>query len=269
MIPRRKLFALIGAVLGIAFVLGCYFTAPAALAITRSTNHFLAFPRDTRVRYEPGAEQLAAVVAQALPTAIGRIESTHLHPFTQPIVVHVCATVESFTAYQFGGAGSAGGFVLNRRLFISPKPQNTSERIPRILTHELSHLHLNFALGTWRYVRTPQWFKEGLAVIAAEGGGAESVSEAEARRLIATGRHLAPDSTGHLLPQSARVFGLKEHEYYRQSAMFVAFLRDKDGNGFKSLLLALQDRVPFATALRAAYGTDAETLWREFIRPSR
>ena len=88
-------------------------------------------------------------MAAALPDAIASVERQQYRAFIQPVSVFVCATPERFAS--FGGPKSAGGFVLNGRLFISPKPQNTAERIPRLLTHELSHLQLEQQLGMFRY----------------------------------------------------------------------------------------------------------------------
>jgi hypothetical protein len=233
--------------------------------LLRSTENFRAFTGDDRVRYEPGAEKAAAIIASALPDAIATIERGQFRAFAKPVRIYVCATETSFERYGYGIRG-AGGFVFNGRLFISPKPQNTGERLPRLLTHELSHLHLNQQMGTLRYARKlPSWFTEGLAVHVS-GSGAETVGETEARDAIRHGRVFRPLPKGSLLFwQTGGREGLSPHLFYRQSAMFVGFLARRDPAAFELGLKNLQDRQDFAAAIRHAYGRDLEALWLEFI----
>src|SRR3954447_156130 len=114
---RRRL--LIGStllVLSLAFVI---WRVTPLRGAWRSTTHFLPSAVDARVRFEPGAEKLADIVAHALPDAIATVEREQFGPFTKPVVIYVCATQESINAY--GGPTGAGGFILNGRLFVSPK----------------------------------------------------------------------------------------------------------------------------------------------------
>lgn len=230
----------------------------------RGTAHFLPYAVDARVRFEPGAEQLAGIVAHALPDAIATVEREQYGPFVKPVVIHVCATPESIVTY--GGPKGAGGFVLNGRLFVSPKSQNTAERMQRVLTHELSHLHFEQRLGVIDYARhVPSWFKEGLAVFVSSGGGAESVSKAEARSAIAAGKTFEPATSGRLLfQQSGRSYGLAEHMWYRQSALLVEFLKEKNAAAFRRLVVALAEGKRFEPTLEACYEAEFEALIREF-----
>lgn len=232
--------------------------------IGRSTAHFLPSPADARVRYEPGAEAIAGIVAAALPAAIATVERGHHRAFARPVEIYICAGEKSLAAY--GGPRSAGGYVFNGRLFLSNKAQNTPERLPRVLTHELSHLHLEQQLGMVRRGRQlPSWFMEGLAVEVSGGGGAETVSEAEARAAIAAGRTFTPTTSGSLLfPPSGRSYDLPEHLWYRQSALLVRFLRDKDAEKFRRLLLRLQDGGSFESSLAEIYAETLATLVAEF-----
>ena len=67
-------------------------------------------------------------------------------------------------------------------------------RLPAILTHELSHAHIQGWASTAE-LRLPNWFKEGLVVMVSGGGGAEFVSEQEGRAAIERGEHIAIDDT--------------------------------------------------------------------------
>ena len=102
------------------------------------------------------------------------------------------------------------------------------ERIPTLTTHELSHLHLIQQIGATKYVRNiPSWFAKGLAVFVSNGGGAENVSEKDAARAILNGACFHPDSTGNILfPKTASSYHLKPHMFYRQSSMFVQYIKE-------------------------------------------
>jgi hypothetical protein len=246
------------------FLTGASLAGAALSPLFRSTKNFRAFAGDARVRYEPGAENAAAVIAAALPEALATIERAQFRPFAAPVTIYVCATTESFEHYGYRVAG-AGGFVMNGRLFISPKSQNTAERLPRILTHELSHLHLEQQIGMLRFARAlPAWFKEGLAVHVS-GAGAETVSAPEARAALAHHHAFRLERSGSLFfPQTAARDHLSVHLFYRESALFVGFLAERDPAAFQRLLLAIEDRHAFARAIRDAYQVDLTQLWDDF-----
>lgn len=237
-----------------------------ASVLWKSTGQFVPHAADPRVLYERGAEAMATQVATALPEAILAVEQGHYRPFPRPVRIYVCASMDSFRSYGWR-IGNAGGFVLNQRLFLSPKPENTAERIPRILTHELSHLHLEQQLNSLRSAgKLPSWFKEGLAVHVSGGGGAENVTEDQARQSIANGRHFVPEATGSMLsPTNAKAFGLEHHMFYRQSGMFVAYLQRADEARFQALLLAIEDGKPLESAFQNDYGKSIEAAWRGFV----
>jgi hypothetical protein len=232
----------------------------------KPTGQFLPQASDARVLYEAGAEVMAALVAEALPTAIAAVEEGHYRRFPKPVRVYVCASKDSFRSYNLQ-VGDAAGFVFNQRLFLSPKLASTPERIPRILAHELSHLHLEQQIGSWRAGGgLPEWFKEGVAVYVSSGGGAENVSEDEARQAIASGQHLEPKTSGSLLfPVDATDYGLTHHMFYRQSSLFIGYLKQLDEDQFKAFLLAIEDKQTFEGAFETAYGKSIETAWREFV----
>ena len=268
MVPRRRkrAFWIVAAAVVVAIIVvsGSVFLAP----VYRSTDHFVALPADPRVQHERGAEAMAEVVARALPDAIATVERAQGGAFRKPVRVFVCASTESFERYRVGGAG-AGGFVLNNRLFISPKPQNTAGRLPALLTHELSHLHFEQHLGMLRFARRiPAWFREGIAVHISNAG-AETVAEDEARRALAEGRRFRLALRGSLFEQSETRAGLKPHLFYRQSALFVGFMARQDPGAFRRLVSSLQAGERFAPAVQAAYGSDVPALWERFLVENR
>jgi hypothetical protein len=232
-------------------------------AANRSTSQFVASPSDARVFYEPGAEVMAREVTLAMPSAVAIVEDRMFGPFTVPVRVYVCATIDSLTSY--GASARAGGFTTNHRVFISPKPENTAERIPRLLVHELSHLHLGQRRGLLSFAALPVWFTEGVAVDVSSGAGAEGVTEVDAWQAITRGHALVPDTDGSVWHRrGASAFGLEEHMFYRQAGMFISYLRSIDRARFRAFLAAVEDGDPMDSAFRGAYGASVDTVWRRF-----
>jgi len=239
-----------------------------ALRAMRSTAGFVGVARDPRVRYEPGAEAAAETVAAALPAAIATVERALGGPFPEPPPIFVCATVASFAAHAH--SAQAGGHTIAGRVFISPKPENTRERLPRVLTHELVHLHFAQHMGSLAFARhLPPWFAEGIAALIG-GAGAEQVSEAEAARAIAEGQRIEPKEEGSLFGRDlGPKAGLSVHMFYRQGAMLVQYLRAGNPRAFAAWLRALEDGEPFGPAFQRAYGAPLRAWWDRFVAVTR
>ena len=63
----------------------------------KSTDHFLPLETDSRVLYEPGAEDFAEQLAELLPQAIEQVEDGQYRPFAEPVQIYVCASQENYT----------------------------------------------------------------------------------------------------------------------------------------------------------------------------
>jgi hypothetical protein len=259
----------VGLILATGLATAAMLIGPKARALLRSTDRFAAWPADPRVRYEPGAEGMAAQVAAALPAAVRTVEARQYRPFVAPPVIYVCASLETFGSY--GGDPRSGGYVVNARLFVSPKPENTAARIPRLLTHELSHLQIAQQHGIVAAVRgLPAWFGEGLATFVSDGGGAEDVSDEEARQAIVAGRTFQPETSGGLIhPRSGHAYGLTAHLFYREGAVFLGALKRRDEAGFRRFLLGIEDGEAFDAAFGAGYGESVATAWVRFVEETR
>ncbi len=251
----------------VAFLSGC-----AAMQIVSahfaSTDHFIALAADNRIKYEPGAENFAALVSLALDQAIQQVEAKHYRAFQQPVVVYVCNTAQSFARLSGQKETIRGGVHPTQGLFLNPVLLNRPASIAPVLTHELSHLHLN-QQHQMNFVDYPAWFNEGLATFVADGSGADAVTEAEARQQIATGNIFPPHQSGSRLSldQTGPLLGMANgsHMFYRQSMMFIAFLQQRDEQGFKQFLLELQDGEFFSTAFSRTLGGDVAALQKQFI----
>jgi len=124
-------------------------------------------------------------------------------------------------------------------------------------------------------MRLPQWFKEGLAVMVSGGGGAEGVSELQARDAIRRGDHIAIESSSSLLNLASVKFvrspqipdtSFRIQMAYRQAGLFVTFLHETNPVGFARMMNAILEGRPFAEAVTTGYETVPEMLWLRFVQ---
>lgn len=249
-------------VIALLSVAGCSFVQQ-PIAALRSTDHFIPSENDSRVLFEPGAENYANKIALFLPSAIQQIEEKQYHVFVEPVRVYVCASRESFKKYY--GADVRAGVLT--KLFLSPRIFEDGDEIAKkYLTHELAHLHLQQQLGVYKMSKLPMWFKEGLATYVSNGGGAHLISEKQAIDSIRAGKYFVPNKAdGFIFKKTPSDFGLKPHMFYRQSMMFISYLAAINEPGFRNLLLSVESGQRFPTALQAAYNKNLEELWSEFL----
>jgi hypothetical protein len=237
-----------------------------------------ALPDNSQVHYQQGADDYARVVSGMLPSAIARIEAVHGRPFAHPAPVGVYATPDAYEAANGLGSSRPVGITFFGRVNLSPVLYaRQRQRIPAILTHELSHAHLQGWIGGTAYIiHLPNWFKEGLAVMVSGGGGAELVSEEEARAAIQRGEHIAIDNAGSLkslgdvrferVPAKAIPSWYPIVLAYRQAGMFVNYLRESDGPAFDRMMNAILERRAFAEAVTVGYHADVQSLWHKFTQ---
>ena len=247
-----------------------------ASALWNLPDRLPALAENSQVHFEPGAEDYAHDVQALLPAAIARIEAAHGRPFAHPVTVGVYTTPEAYAAANVLGSTTSVGVTAFGRVNLSPAlDRQQRRRLPAILTHELSHAHIQGWLSMGDF-RLPNWFKEGLAVMVSGGGGAEFVSEEEARAAIERGERIAIDDTQSL---STLLLGIRferappgatpSHRIvmaYRQAGMFVSYLHDSDAPGFARMMNAILDGRPFAEAVTAGYRQDVHSLWQQFAQ---
>jgi hypothetical protein len=235
-----------------------------------------ALADNSQVHYEPAAEDYARDVAALLPDAIARVEAAHGRRFAHSVTVGVYATPEAYAAANGTGSVVPVGVTFFGRVNLSPKlfhPQR--QRLPAILTHELSHAHIQGWHAT-AFLYLPNWFKEGLAVMVSGGGGAELVNDDEARAAILRGEQIAIDEEGSLQNLSDIRFERAPAKQtpswypvvlaYRQAGMFVNYLRESDRPAFDRMMNAVLDGRAFAEAVNAGYHTDVRSLWQGFVK---
>lgn len=249
----------------ISLLAGCAAVQPHRDA-SDELSRFEVLAADERVRYEPGAERYAERVARLLPVAIAQVEAGHYRSFAAPVAVHVCGSDACFARNVPGAPRFTAAVIYENRLLLAPRLfEREPERLYPILVHELSHLHLGQSLGHYT-MGIPVWFHEGLASLVASGGGADLVSEEDARRAIAAGEHFLPDGAhDDARRKNAAHWGFKIPMFYRQSMMFLAHLKALGEDSFRRMLLELQNRARFDEAFAATFGGGALELAREFF----
>lgn len=278
---RRIVWTIVGVPLAlITIAAGTAAALPAARHIVSALwnlpDRLPALPANSQVHFEAGAEDYAREVAALLPAAIARIEAAQGRPFAHPVTVGVYATPEAYVAANVIGTMQPVGVAPFGRVVLSPALGGLQHRrLPAILTHEMSHAHIQGWISASAFVRLPNWFKEGLAVMVSGGGGAEFVGEAEARAAIERGEHIAINDTGSIFNLSEIRFerepppGTKSHQIvtaYRQAGMFVAWLHDSDAPGFSRMMDAILDGRPFVQAVDAGYHQNPRSLWQKFAQ---
>jgi hypothetical protein len=246
-----------------------------AFGVWNSPDRLAASPQNPQVHYEPGGAEYARAVAALLPAIITRVESVHGRPFVHPVTVGVYVSPEAFAAGNGLGHARAAGVTLFGQVTLSPILFSAQrQRLPGILTHEMSHAHLQSWISALAYIHLPNWFKEGLAVMVSGGGGAEFISEREARDAMRRGDRIAIESEGSSRNLTGIKFenpsetrdGLRIMMGYRQAGLFVTFLHDRDTAGFARTMAAVLDGRQFGEAVIAGYGRDLWTLWADFLR---
>jgi len=259
----KRIICILLVTVTVSSFLGCTF-ARQSVAVLRSTDHFVTNKNDSRVLFEPGAEDYADKIVLFLPSAIQQVEEKQYRSFAKPVRVYICASRENFTR-MYGADVRAG--VLTK-LFLSPRIFEDGDEIARrYLTHELSHLHLLDQLGNYQMSRLPSWFAEGLATYVSDGGGAHTVTEKQAIDSIKSGKYFVPNETGgFIFRKTASNWGLEHHMFYRQSMMFIGYLAATNESGYQKFLLDVENGEEFSTALQAAYNKKLEELWNDFLR---
>jgi hypothetical protein len=277
---RRHLFWLVIAaplaliVVGVAAALSLPTVRHIVSGLWNLPDRLPALPDNGQVHYQPGAEDFARDVAALLPDAIARVEAVHGRRFAHPVTVGVYATPEAFAVADGLDSDIPVGVTFAGRVNLSPKLfRSQHQRLRAILTHELSHAHLQGWIGAIADMRLPRWFKEGLAVMASGGGGAEMVSEEEARAAIRRGEQIVIDEAGSLQNlgdlRVERTPADKAAWYpivlaYRQAGMFVTDLRESDRPAFDRMMNAILDGRTFAQAVTIGYHDNAPSLWQKF-----
>lgn len=235
--------------------------------LARLISDFSMNPHDSRILCEDGAEALADLAARLLPQAIRTVESKQYGIFNEPITVYAFASPQSFAKFA-GVSEKVIGAAAGNDVYLSGKLLYQMEKVQGILVHELSHVQLSQVLGVVNFNRgLPRWFREGIAVFVADGGGATNVTETKAVEKFIAGEHFIPETKGTLfnskLPATVE---LEPGVFYRQSAMFVEFLAQEYPAQFENMLKSLQAGELFEDQFIAAFDLYPVDMLNVFIQ---
>jgi hypothetical protein len=239
-------------------------------ALAWSTDHFVPFVDDERVRVEPGADRFALMLSPYMTEAVTTVEASQAGPFKSPVRVYLCASDTSFSRLT----GRRAPATTTNDVYLSPDLFDGTRALDRYLTHELSHLHLVQNIGVLGGTRLPEWFKEGLAEMVSGGATSSSVAVSEALKAVGEGRSFMPDEgrnvvASFLFPHYGTYWHIENRMFYRQSMLFVQFMRDQDPAAFRRFLAAVVQGDDFKKALHRTYPDGVRGLWAKFVDEAR
>ena len=258
---RRSVSVAIAIVFCLA-ISGCSSWIKAAMLQIRPFTGFENVSPASLVHVEsraPGETRaLAKQLQDAYSAAQMKIERTHGASLKAPDV-YVCASEACYAKYVMNADSSAetgqGGHTV---ILNAVRLLKNDSGLP-IFTHELSHIFW-YQHGQRC---APRWWLEGMAV-ATSGGGAESVSDAQARQFLREDHVFRPVvDNGCFSP--ARRGTLNWATYYRQAAMFVIYL-ERNTPRFAQALELMRQGESVGVALQAAYGQPVAALWEQWRR---
>jgi hypothetical protein len=238
----------------------------------KPTWSFSPTENDAHVLYEPGVRDLAEDIAKSRVDSARKIEREQYRPFKTPVFIYVCRDPQSFDEFTTL-TDAMGAAVSGDRIFVNPMVANKGhkERMDYV-THELSHAHLQQYTGLLASRLSPNWFKEGLAVLVSDGAGAGMVSDDEAIEFIRSGRTFEPTEDGSDVSAltSPRFGDLKPfpkpyHMLYHQWMMFVSYLKRQDPDKFKQLLEAFESSGDFRKSFADTYNQSIQSMFNKFV----
>lgn len=233
-------------------------------------EEFISYKKDPRILFKEGMEKEVAIASEVLDKSISAIELVHGKPFTGKVRIHICNSSECFTEYTgFEGILAA---VTDKGLFLAPYVFKQRD-FPKWLTHELSHLHLVQQISTIHALLIPQWYHDGLATFASDGGGASRAPVEEAEKLILSGKHILTNKRGEFAKarwplnyQASSDAWFQQHMDYRQASMFYEYLHPKGG---KRLIRELESGTNFGKAFSKVYGTTPDEQFEIYLNELR
>jgi hypothetical protein len=236
--------------------------------------------RDGRVHFEPEARACSLDVVALPPAALARVGEAQQHPFARGPTIGVYVSYKNYARANGLEDPAIAAVSRSGRVLLSPALYGSErERLLGILTHELSHVHLFGWRSSLFSARPPSWFTEGLAVAVSDGGGAEGVSEVEADEghckgyaIVMTDDRRWRDFASIRLeieppadPSRADFITFRQRLAYREAAMFVAWLRERDPDAFAKLLRNIENGESFRDSFQASCAASSSNLGRDFV----
>lgn len=272
---KNKKFTIFAVAASLLFIIGAFLSqttlSKAIFAKYKSTAHFLILTEDPRIRYEKHAQENAIALSQVLRSSQNNVESILGAKFKKPIEAYVCSSQESFNEYVFLSKNVKGA-VYWGKLFLSTAAFNQSEKfLSELTTHELTHYLFYTHLGEKAHIEhVPLWFREGVAVFVADGGGEYTkdknvsslmnVAEKEAFLSGETNFWFASKDPRDAVTKN----GVANWLLYRIGGLFVHYMHDAKPDSFNKLIQLLLSGTKFDKAVEISYGKSIEVLLKDF-----
>ncbi|WP_298532244.1 hypothetical protein [uncultured Algibacter sp.] len=234
----------------------------------KSTDQFIAFKSDSRIKYEIGMEDKASLIYNILENKKTYVEQVVGSSFKEPINIYICGSQERFNEYVYLSKNVKGA-VFWGKLFLSPGAFN-SARTEKLLTHELTHFLFYSHLGESEHIKNiPLWFREGYADFVANGGKyytkktkVSGLMTSDEQELFLSGKVDYWFNTNN--PRDAVNNGVINWKNYRIGTLFVSFMYDLSPTKFNILINKILAGQNFKTAFETIYSTRTNKMLSHF-----
>lgn len=245
---------------------GCSAVVRAAYLELLPMQGFDTLQTDRRIHYEPEAKGTATLLSASYSDAIKQIETNLGGALRTVPEVYLCASDVCYEKYAFNRQARAEARGRGNLILLKAKTLEEEGRLLPVFMHELVHAFW-FQNGIHC---APRWWTEGLAVESSNGGGAEKILRSLATQAIRDGQVFeASDENSCLTRMPPNLNGMAWPMFYRQSGMFVEWMRTHDLKAFALLLVKLRDGDNFTKTVESAYSQPVTALhlaWQKSVQ---
>ena len=245
---------------------GCSAMARAIYLELLPLRGFDTLQADQRVHYEPDAKTSAEMLAANYAKTIQQVETKLGGTLQIAPDVYLCASDACYEKYAFIKEALAEARGRGNLVLLKARTLEAEGRLLPVFTHELVHAFW-FQHGVHC---TPRWWTEGLAVESSNGGGAEKILRLLAIQALREGQVFqASDENSCWTRTPPGLDGMTWPMFYRQSGMFIEWLRLSDPKAFSALLEKLQAGDNLSTTIASAYGQSMTSLhlkWQKSLQ---
>ena len=250
----------------VGLLTGCSAVVRAAYLELLPLQGFDTLQTDERVHYEPEAKLSAELLAAQYGQSILQIETKLGGKLQTAPQVYLCASDACYERYAFTRQAQAEARWRGSLVLLKADSLMADGRLLTVFTHELVHAFW-FQRGVGC---TPRWWTEGLAVESSNGGGAEKIPRSLAVQAIREGHAFqASNENSFWTRMPPGLHDMAWPMFYRQSGMFVEWLRVSNPIAFFALLERLRDGDNLGAAIEFAYAQNMTSLhlaWQKSLQ---